>query len=108
MFHGNYRAMLPIAVPVILYLVLFLFLSAKFFTQKNFDAIFLIALIGWPCSLIANAVSGYVDYFIWGDRNVYIDLAALLAFGVLQYGLVGFVLYRGFQYLRGQMNPTRR
>lgn len=66
----------------------FLILTAK----TLFDAAWMIAILSIPASTAADVASRLLaDWFGNGHKNIYVDLAMLFIFGLVQYGLLGSI-----------------
>jgi hypothetical protein len=67
----------------------FLILTAKTF----FDAAWMIAILSIPASTAAHVASRLLAVWLENvQKNVFVDLAMLFIFGLVQYGLLGFII----------------
>ena len=67
----------------------FLILTAK----TLFDAAWMIAILSIPASTAADVASRLLaDWFGNGHKNIYADLVMLFIFGLVQYGLLGYIV----------------
>lgn len=61
---------------------------------KNlYDAAWMLGIFSLPASSLADRVARLMaSWFGNGQKNIFLDLGMLLVFGVVQYGLLGYVI----------------
>jgi len=61
--------------------------------KNRYDAAWMLAIFSIPASSIADRVARLLaGWFTNGQKGILLDLGTLLVFGVVQYGLPGYVL----------------
>ncbi len=69
--------------------------------KTTFDAAWLIAILTIPASSLADIVSRLgVLLFATDQKSILVDLGLLFVFGLMQYGLLGYLLGWGIDQFR--------
>ena len=97
---GSCSPFLTVGLFCVFYVLAFAFLAYQFIANGKFDAIWIVGIVGWPFSLLANYLSGVVGYSFYENRNIPIDLLFLFVFGVVQYGMIGYGVGKVIQRFR--------
>lgn len=72
-----------------------------------YDAGWIIAILSIPASMAADLVAEWIAR--WGgvgQKNVYVDLGSLYVFGVVEYGLIGYVIGWAIDRARARKRRT--
>lgn len=79
------------AIPALAYLLFSLRMAYLFFVEKNLEAIGVLGLFSLPSSLFVKFLQGNADSSVW-NRNITIEFISIVAFGLLQYLLLGVLV----------------
>lgn len=77
------------------------FVLVVVFAKSRYDAAWMLAIFSIPASSIADRVARLLaGWFTNGQKGIFLDLGTLFVFGVVQYGLLGYVLGKVIELYR--------